>query len=109
MRRHMPPSNEPPDDWDPEKPVELVIDGVLDLHPFRPQDLKPLIHAYFEACQEKGITQVLLIHGKGTGAIRKSVQSILKKHPEVVEQRVAEEKDGGWGATWAMLSKRGGA
>lgn len=94
------------DDWDPEKPVELPIDGVLDLHPFRPQDLKSLLHEYLGACLEKGITEVLLIHGKGTGAIRKSVQSILMKHPEVIAQRPAEERDGGWGATWATLRPR---
>lgn len=93
-------------DWDPEKPVELPIDGVLDLHPFRPQDVKPLLHEYFAACLDKGITEVLIIHGKGTGALRRTVASILSKHPDVVGQRPAEERDGGWGATWASLRPR---
>ena len=98
----MPPLSDDPE-WDPEKPVELVIDGVLDLHPFRPKDIKPLLHEYFAACLEKGILDVLIIHGKGTGALRRTVASILEKHPDVESQRPAEERDGGWGATWARL------
>lgn len=93
------------DGFDPEAPVELEINGVLDLHPFRPKDVKPLLSEYFAACREKQIYEVLIIHGKGTGALRKTVQSILDKHPDVVARKSAEEKDGGWGATWAILRR----
>jgi DNA-nicking Smr family endonuclease len=98
--------SEPPDEdeaFDPEAPVELPIDGVLDLHPFRPKDLEPLLEGYLEACQEKGIREVLLIHGKGTGALRRRVHALVDRNPHVAERRTASERDGGWGATWVKL------
>ncbi|MEX2367955.1 MAG: Smr/MutS family protein, partial [Balneolaceae bacterium] len=49
------------------EPHRLPIDGILDLHTFRPSDLGTLIDDYIEACLEKGIKEVRIIHGKGTG------------------------------------------
>ena len=49
-------------------PIELPIEGELDLHTFRPQDVKDLAPDYLAACRQKGIYRVRIIHGKGTGA-----------------------------------------
>lgn len=82
---------------------ELVVDGVLDLHMFRPGDIKLLIPDYLEECREKGILSVRIIHGKGTGTLRRTVHSILERLPWVASFGLASEWEGGWGATVVIL------
>jgi DNA-nicking Smr family endonuclease len=86
-----------------ESPLELPIDGMLDLHTFLPREVKELLPAYLDACRGKGILQVRIIHGKGSGALREKVHSILRRIPEVVSFRTAGEDAGGWGATIVTL------
>jgi DNA-nicking Smr family endonuclease len=86
-----------------EEVVELPVDGTLDLHLFHPRDVKELVTEYLWACRQKGILDVRIIHGKGTGALRRTVQALLPKLPEVESFRSASEADGGWGATWVRL------
>ena len=86
-----------------EEPLELVIDGVLDLHTFKPREVKGLIPDYLAVCREKGILQVRIIHGKGTGALRDTVHATLRRMPEVVSFRLGGDEGGGWGATIVLL------
>lgn len=85
-----------------ENPQELPIDGTLDLHTFRPKDLGSLIPDYIEACLEKEIYHIRIIHGKGTGNLRRSVHSLLERNPHVESYSLAGDKSG-WGATVADL------
>jgi DNA-nicking Smr family endonuclease len=87
---------------DPE-PIEIPVDGTLDLHSFQPKEVKDLISEYLAACRERGILQVRIIHGKGTGTLRETVHSVLRKIPEVVSFKLAGEDAGGWGATIVVL------
>ncbi len=89
---------------EPGDPIELPIDGVLDLHTFRPRDVKSVIHDYLCECQARGIRQVRIVHGKGIGNLRRTVHSILSKHPDVVCFSQAGEAFGGWGATVVNLT-----
>jgi len=98
----LPPEGEAPPPAEDEV-VELPIDGTLDLHPFRPQDVKELVVEYLWACRQKGLLDVRIIHGKGTGALRRTVQTLLPRLPEVESFHSASERDGGWGATWVRL------
>ena len=86
-----------------DKPIELAIDGVLDLHTFQPREVKELIPDYLAVCREKRILQVRIIHGKGTGALRDTVHAILRRMPEVNSFRLAGDEGGGWGATIVVL------
>ncbi|HHY85299.1 MAG TPA: Smr/MutS family protein [Verrucomicrobia bacterium] len=86
-------------------PIQLPIDGVLDLHTFRPKEVKDLVTDYLEACREKGILQVRIIHGKGIGNLRRTVHALLARHPHVISYHLAHEQLGGWGATIVHLRK----
>ena len=86
------------------EPVELPIDGVLDLHAFRPQDVKGVVTDYLAECREQGILQVRIIHGKGIGQLRQTVHSMLAKHPDVTSFALADEAYGGSGATIVRLN-----
>jgi len=87
------------------EPVELPIDGVLDLHLFNPKEIKELIPDYIEMCREKELYHIRLIHGKGTGTLRRLVHSILEKHPDVLGFYPGTGT-GNWGATSADLKPK---
>ncbi len=89
-----------------QNPIDYPIDGILDLHTFRPNEVKDLIPEYLAACREKGILQVRIIHGKGTGTLRRTVQAILSRLPEVSSFQTAGEEAGGWGATSVTLKSQ---
>jgi dsDNA-specific endonuclease/ATPase MutS2 len=86
-------------------PVEFPIDGTLDLHTFRPGEVKDVVRDYLEACREKGIQQVRIIHGKGIGTQREIVHGLLAKLSGVESYRLADESGGGWGATIVFLKR----
>ncbi len=84
--------------------VVLPVSDILDLHTFRPRDVKPLLLDYLERCHRAGIGQVRIIHGKGTGTLKRIVRGILERSPFVMEFYDAPETAGGWGATIARLA-----
>jgi DNA-nicking Smr family endonuclease len=88
-----------------EEPIDLPIDGVLDLHTFRPRDVKEVVLDYLELCHARGIRELRIIHGKGIGQLRNTVRAILAKHPKVHSFALANEHYGGAGATIVKLSK----
>ncbi len=90
-------------DPDEDRPVQMPIDGTLDLHTFLPRDVKPLLHDYLQECQTRGLLDVRVVHGKGTGSLRRSVHAILDRLPLVEGYQQAGESGGGWGATLVRL------
>jgi len=87
------------------QPVQLPIDGVLDLHTFRPQDVKDVVLDFIDECAARRIYQLRIIHGKGIGQLRNTVHALLKKHPKVHSYALASEYYGGSGATIVDLTK----
>jgi dsDNA-specific endonuclease/ATPase MutS2 len=91
------------DEVDDNMPIELPIDGVLDLHTFQPRDVKDLVPDYLAECREHSIFEVRIIHGKGTGALRRTVHAVLARLPAVTSFHLAGVDAGGWGATIVTL------
>jgi DNA-nicking Smr family endonuclease len=96
-------TNPPSDPEDGDAPVPLPIDGVLDLHTFRPRDIKPLVNDYLDECRQRGILHVRIIHGKGIGNLRRTVHAALSRHPHVAGYSLAPAHLGAWGATLVTL------
>lgn len=86
-----------------EKPVEIPVDGTLDLHAFQPKDVNALVPDYLAECRNRGILQVRIIHGKGIGTLRDTVHALLARMPDVISFNLADEQAGGWGATIVLL------
>lgn len=86
-----------------DQPIELPIDGILDLHSFHPKEVKSLLHEYIAVCKEKGIYNLRIIHGKGKGILRDRVRAILQEHPSVISFRTATDSSS-WGATLVEIS-----
>ena len=88
-----------------EDAVEIPIEGTLDLHTFKPSDVKDLVPEYLRECAAKGILRVRIVHGKGTGVLACTVRSILGRMPEVASFETAGPDEGGWGATIVRLKE----
>ena len=75
----------------------------LDLHTFQPRECADVVAEYLRAAHEAGMTQVRIVHGKGTGTLRRIVHGVLDRHPAVQSYRLADERAGAWGATLVEL------
>ncbi len=58
---------------------------------------------YLEEAVKRGMRQVRIIHGRGTGVQRRMVRQALSRHPQVEAFGNAPADAGGWGATVVML------
>ena len=82
--------------------VPIPIERELDLHAFAPRDIPSVVEQYVHAAADAGFTEVRLIHGRGRGVQRGIVQSLLERHPLVVE--FWDDHDAHLGATWCRLA-----
>jgi dsDNA-specific endonuclease/ATPase MutS2 len=94
------------DDGMDGEPVRIPIEDALDLHAFAPADVRSVVDDYLHEASARGFREVRLIHGRGTGAQRASVQALLARHPLVEDYADAPPERGGWGATIARLRPR---
>ncbi|MEL7632256.1 MULTISPECIES: endonuclease MutS2 [Sporomusa] len=76
----------------------------IDLRGMTIEEAETTLDKYLDEAVLAGLHEVLIIHGKGTGALRKGVRSYLENHSHIVQIRIAELNEGGTGATVARLS-----
>lgn len=88
-----------------DEPVQIPITDELDLHTFRPKDVKDLVPEYLAECRKQGIRTVRVIHGKGVGNLRRTVHALLERDSNVESFALAGSQLGGWGATMVRLRK----
>jgi DNA-nicking Smr family endonuclease len=62
-----------------------------------------VVEEYLEEASKKGLRQVRIIHGRGTGTQRRMVRAALSRHPRVEAFGNAPSEAGGWGATFVFL------
>ena len=84
--------------------VHIPIDGTLDLHMFSPKESTSVVDEYLIACHEKGIYEIKIIHGKGKGILRRTIQSFLKTHPLVSSFKL-DSGPSSWGASIVYLKR----
>jgi DNA-nicking Smr family endonuclease len=85
-----------------DSPVQIPIDGVIDLHTFAPRDAADVVNEYLNVCSQKEILEVKIIHGKGKGVLRSVVESVLQRHPLVLSF-TQDRGPSSWGATIVFL------
>ena len=81
---------------------EIPIEPELDLHTFAPADIRSVVEEYVRAAHEKGLRELRLVHGRGTGTQRAIVQTVLERNPLVAE--FWDDADSHLGATWCRLT-----
>jgi len=77
----------------------LHISPEVTIRAMRVDEALPLLDRYMDDAYAAGLKQARIIHGRGTGALRKFVADYLREHPAVQSFRAGEEGEGGDGVT----------
>jgi DNA mismatch repair protein MutS2 len=83
--------------------VERSVNAELMLIGRRADEARDMVEKYLDDAFMAGLPTVRLVHGKGTGTLRKTVRDVLSSHPLVDSFRDGEPSEGGTGATVAAL------
>lgn len=85
------------------RPAAPGLGLVLDLRGMRADVAETELAAFLDAAILRGHGELEVIHGKGTGALRREVHRLLKEHPQVASFALAPEDRGGDGMTMVVL------
>jgi DNA mismatch repair protein MutS2 len=88
----------------PDAPPRRPIGSELFLLGRTTDEARDLAEKYLDDAFMAGLSTVRLVHGKGSGALRKAVRELLAAHPLVASYRDGEPAEGGSGATVAALT-----
>ena len=83
--------------------IETVTSLRLDLRGMRADVALMELERFLDAAIVNGRSEVDILHGRGTGALRRQVHAHLKRHPSIVSFAVAPEDQGGDGVTCVVL------
>lgn len=79
------------------------VDPSIDLRGMDSEEACYTVDKYLDDAYVAGRGEVTLVHGKGTGVLRKAINDMLKKHPHVKSHRLGEYGEGGTGVTVVIL------
>jgi DNA mismatch repair protein MutS2 len=86
-------------------PGKSGVSGELQIIGRTRDEARDLLEKYLDDAFLAGLSSVRIIHGKGSGALRRAVEEVLSAHPLVAEHRPGGASEGGAGATIAVLSQ----
>ena len=75
----------------------------IDIRGMMVDEAEQVCGKFLDDAQLAGLRQVLIIHGKGTGALRQGVHEFLRRHHSVAKFQLADIDEGGAGATLVIL------
>lgn len=92
-------------EFDGDEPIDVPIEDTIDLHPFRPKEIRDVAREYLTAAHARGFRQVRLIHGRGIGVQREAIRTLLAELEFVEAFHDADGSGGGWGATVVLFKE----
>lgn len=81
----------------------MDIKTEIDLRGVDTEELYDRVDKYLDDCVMSGLKEATIVHGKGTGALRKATHDLLKNHPHVKSYRLGEVGEGDTGVTVVTL------
>jgi len=81
----------------------LHMTNEIDLRGMMPEEATAATEKYLDDAFLSSLNMVTIIHGKGTGALRKTIHTLLKRHPHVKEYRLGKYGEGEDGVTVVTL------
>ena len=82
-----------------------TISTEVDVRGLMVDEAWPVVDKYLDDAYLAGLTQVTIIHGKGTGVLRTAIMQRLKRHPHVEAQRPGTFGEGEMGVTVVTIKK----
>lgn len=82
----------------------MVVVQELYIRRLKVEDALPMLDPYLNAAFMAGLDTVRIVHGKGTGTLRKAVHEVLAKHPLVKTFRLGDYNEGSFGVTIVELA-----
>lgn len=82
-----------------------AVDAELNLIGRTTDDARDEVDRFLDEAFLQGHSQIRIIHGHGTGALRRAVADLLRHHPHVARFDLAPENQGGAGATVVELKQ----
>ena len=82
-----------------------AVTDELNIHGMRVKEALELTGKYLDDAVLAGLPAVRILHGKGTGALRKAVHEVLKEYPYVAKYQFASFDEGGEGVTVATFKE----
>jgi DNA mismatch repair protein MutS2 len=89
--------------WTEEAGSHMPPETELDIRGLTGDEALPMVDKFIDGAVLAGLHRIDIIHGKGTGALRKKVADFLSQHPHVKAHHLAEWNEGGTGATVVEL------
>jgi len=96
-KKEEPPKKSEGSDLSLQKAIEISPE--LSLRAMHLEEAEPILGKYLDDAYAAGLKQARIIHGKGTGALRRFVNDYLKNHPVILSIRAGDTDEGGQGVT----------
>lgn len=92
-------------------PRKLPVERSIDLHGLTVDSARSALDSFIISARSAGIRKILIVHGKGShggssGVLREFVRKYLQENPAIGATGSPPIRDGGSGATWAVIRQR---